>query len=112
MNHSNNYFQKGMLILVAAILLTIANMRAYSYFGNYQILSSAITANDDYKPKKYSSERKTLIFMANCTEFILIASVILGVLGVVAVATAKSSNNDITSYNENYTKNDFSKFDN
>ena len=45
MNHSNNYFQKGVIILVATMLLTIPSLHVYSSVGSYQLSSQAVNAN-------------------------------------------------------------------
>ena len=48
MNHSNNYFKKGVIILVATMLLTIPSLRVYSSVGSYQLSSQAVNANNYY----------------------------------------------------------------
>ena len=130
MKHSNNYFQKGIIVLVVAMLLTIPNMRVYSAVGSYQTLSPAITANTDYKFSHSIEKPNAALFAGNVALF----SSVLGISGAVAIAMALSGDeavlmgivglfsfchNDlftkemsIVNNGENYTKYDFSKFDN
>ena len=49
MNHLNNLFQKGIVILVTAMALTIPNLRRHSIIGNYHTSSMALNANAHYK---------------------------------------------------------------
>ena len=48
MKKSINFFQKGVIILVATMLLTIPNLRVYSSVGSYQLSSQAVNANNYY----------------------------------------------------------------
>ena len=49
MNQLNNYnLKKGTLILIAVMLLAIPNIHSYSFIGSYQNTSKAITANKKY----------------------------------------------------------------
>ena len=130
MKHSNNYFQKGIIVLVVAMLLTIPNMRVYSTVGSYQTLSPAITANTDYKFSHSIEKPNAALFAGN----VAVASSVLGIAGAAALAMAIGGDeallsalaglfsfchNDIftkemsiVNSGENYTKYDFSKFDN
>ena len=49
MNQLNNYnLKKGTLILIVVMLLAIPNIHSYSFIGSYQKTSKAITANKKY----------------------------------------------------------------
>ena len=130
MKQSDNYFQKGIIVLVVAMLLTIPNMRVYSAVGSYQTLSPAITANTDYKFPHSIEKPNAALFAGN----VALVSSVLGMTGAAAIAMAlvgdeafltgiaalfSFRHNDvftkkmsIVNNGENYTKYDFSKFDN
>ena len=46
----NSYFQKASIIFIVIMLLVILNLHAYSAVGSYQTVSMAITANESYQP--------------------------------------------------------------
>ena len=52
-----NYVQKGAIALVAIMLLTIPNMHVYSFIGSYQGLSQATIVNDYYDIQHNDNER-------------------------------------------------------
>ena len=116
MNHLNNHFQKGIIILVIAILI-ISSMHTYSSVGSYQTSSFAMRANN-----KYEHSHKDDGFYWGSAAFVL------GVIGAVSAAIVSLAVinylSDRTNGNETllyesfvndeimYAKHDFSKFDN
>ena len=119
MNHSNNYFQKGVIILVATMLLTIPSLRVYSFVGSYQLLSQAINANNYYNihAEKKGFRNLPAIVAVTLTVGIIVAS------AVVSAAVSSSIDESYAPFiinlalepnplNENYAKHDFSEFDN
>ena len=114
MNYLNNYFQKGIIVLVVAMLLTITNMRVYSAIGSYQISSPAITVNN----KKHSNTIGMMVGFPDAIAFGI--GVICVVLAVGFLAIGRFANIDIGEEGldrsdlviKNYHEYDFSQFDN
>ena len=117
MKKSINFFQKGVIILVATMLLTIPSLRVYSFVGSYQLSSQAINANNYYNiHTEKDFFNLPAVIAVTATIGILVAS------AVVSVSISQLDNDyapfiinpvlEHNSLNENYTKNDFSKFDN
>ena len=119
MKHSNNYFQKGIIVLVIAMLLTIPNIRVYSAIGSYQTSSPAITANN----KKHPNTEGMMIGLdaiAFAIGIICVASAVgflVAGLGIeefvhisVSVGGKATERPDLVI--KNYHKYDFSQFDN
>ena len=113
MKHLNNYLQKGVVILIATMLLVIPNMNVYSSIGNYETSSSAIIANNDQEHPKKINDRP--FFPAFALVGIIIGAVVAGSVGaVVGTELASEFGSSQPSYvvDENYVKYDFSQFDN
>ena len=126
MNQLNNLFQKGIVILVTAMALTIPNLRRHSIIGNYHTSSIALKANAHYKIHTLSEEKPILFLevMAGPVIAAAVAAAIIEFIAVtatfiapVAAAAAVTAGFDIQKekihlkYNH-YVKNDFSLFDN
>ena len=101
MNHLSNYFQRGAVILLVAImLLTIPNMNVYSSIGSFQTTSTALTANQSQKLYSSTNDRP---FIVIGIPSILMAVGAIGVLGAavgMSVASGRSATQvatDITS---------------
>ena len=112
-SHLNNYLKKGVLVIVAFMLLTIPNMNVYSFIGSYQNSSPAITANTKHK-RTYIKDR---LFFETALSIGSILGVVVGLIigGVVyAVVTEDigKSNLPPNRIDKNYMKYDFSQFDN
>ena len=113
-SHLNNYLKKGVLVIVAFMLLTIPNMNVYSFIGSYQNSSPAITANTKHK-RTYIKDR--LFFEAALSIGAALGVVAVGLIigGVVyAVVTEDIGKFSLppNSIDKNYMKYDFSQFDN
>ena len=135
MKKLNHYFQKGVIVFVIIMLITIPNLQhaASSSISSYQTSSPAITANNN---RELWSNSKESPFIAGA---ICVADLIGGVVGLALIgayvgtsfASGKSVAEiatDITSLGligvngkslsvsknvkENYVKYDFSEFDN
>ena len=122
MNESN-YFQKG-VILIIAILLATPNMRTYLVIGSYKIYSQALTENNYFE---HSSARgktpKNLT--AAAASLALIGAIYAVSLVFVAVYSAYNQIDfvdddsyarrhilEFNNFDLNYRKYDFSEFDN
>ena len=124
MNHSNNHFQKGIVILVVTMLLAIPNMRVYSAIGGYQSSSTAIMANNFYKHSCLTKNIRPVSLAASIVFAFAIAGSVAGaaLLGagvgsigtVVAMKAAGIGTFSLGSKNldAHYAKHDFSQFDN
>ena len=119
MKKSINFFQKGVVILVATMLLTIPNLRVYSSVGSYQLSSQAVNANNYYNihTEKKGVRNLPAVVAVTLTVGIIVAS------AVVSAAVSSSIDESYAPFiinpalepnplNENYEKHDFSKFDN
>ena len=62
-----NNLKKGVLILVAFMLLVIPNLHVYSSIGSYRIVSQSITANKNNA--SLAASRVNDIFMAQISAF-------------------------------------------
>ena len=128
MNHSNNYFQKGVVILVVTMLLAIPNMQVYSSVGSYRLLSQAVNANNYYN---IHTEKKDFRNLPAIASVALTGGIIIVSLAVSAsIATTGFGMMDdghgvFSGYgniinpalepnplNKNYAKHNFSEFDN
>ena len=116
-NQLKNHFQKGIIILVATLLLAIPNTRIHSFVGSYQTSSIALTANDRYK--KSLLEEKNISALVVGLELGLGAIIAVSFVALVAIGVVAESSDSIFSesvpykiIDGNYKKYDFSKFDN
>ena len=125
MNHSNNYFKKGVIILVATMLLTIPSLRVYSSVGSYQLSSQAVDANNYYN---IHTEKKGFRNLPAVAAVALTGAIIMvSIAASASVSQLQQSQSHMDdSYgdfiinpalepnplNENYAKHDFSEFDN
>ena len=128
MKKSINFFQKGVIILVATMLLTIPSLRVYSFVGSYQLSSQAVNANNYYNIHTGKKGIRNLPAIIAITAAIGIiaasAAVSLAVTELHLQQHLQGHMDETDNYgiinpvlehnslNENYTKNDFSKFDN
>ena len=128
MKKSINFFQKGVVILVATMLLTIPSLRVYSSVGSYQLSSQAVNANNYYNIHTGKKGIRNLPAIIAITAAIGIiaasAAVSLAVTELHLQQHLQGHMDETDNYgiinpvlehnslNENYTKNDFSKFDN
>ena len=125
MKKLNHYFQKVslksiVLILVATMLLTIPRMNVYSAIGDYQITSTAITANNNFQLYKYDKEKPVAPAIAGA--FVLMAIGGFAIVGAAAVGLNYAlggfrvrddrEQHPIYPDHINYSKYDFSQFDN
>ena len=116
MNHSNNYFQKGVIILVATMLLTIPSLRVYSSVGSYQLSSQAVDANNYY----IHTEKKGFRNLPAVAAVALTgAIVIVSITASISMSTLEQMDSFIINpalepnpLNKKYAKHDFSEFDN
>ena len=123
MKKLNHYFQKVSLksmviILVATMLLTIPRMNVYSAIGDYQIASTAITANNNFqlykddKEKPFAPALVGAIVLVSITGF----AVVGGITGLLSYACGSyrddGEQHPIYPDHRNYSKYDFSQFDN
>ena len=108
------YLQKGIIVLVIAMLLTIPNMHMYSFVGSYQTLSPALTANTNYK-FSHSIEKPEFPAFGIITLFgVVIAS------GIALISVALDDDHSIFAtptlpskiIDENHVEYNFSQFDN
>ena len=112
MNQSKNHFQKGVLILVIAMLFTIPSLQLYSAIGSYQTTSQSIVANKNYDKKQGTGTPKS--FWNKST---LVAGLVAGLLGIAVYASKRAYDNGKAkpthhAFDANYAKHDFSQFDN
>ena len=116
-----NNIQRGIIVLIIAMLIAIPNLRVYSFVGNYKTSSSAITANNYYR--KYSTRvEKPSVLVTGMGSLAIVASAISVAFilsGTIAVAVANAimddgiqPNDSIIKNDQNYAKYDFSQFDN
>ena len=123
MKKLNHYFQKVslksiVLILVATMLLTIPRMNVYSAIGDYQITSTAITANNNFQLYKDDKEKPF------APAFIGAVFITMGGYGIVCAAVVgltyaiggfscdDGGQHPIYPDHRNYSKYNFSQFDN
>ena len=123
MKKSINFFQKGVISLVVFMFFTIPSMDVYSSIGNYKSSSLAITANKNYE--RYIGEKKRINYIAAAclaTGAIVLSAVLVG-YSVAAISSnlegndiethgAKVSTVSMNTFEKNYLRHDFSKFDN
>ena len=126
MKKLNHYFQKVslksiVLILVTTMLLTIPRMNVYSVIGNYQKSSMAITANNNFQLHKDDKEKPVApAAIIGALVFISIgavAAIAAGFAGLVYIVvtdiyTDYRVQHPIYPDHINYSKYDFSQFDN
>ena len=127
MNQLNNLFQKGIVILVTTMALTIPNLRRHSIIGNYHTSSMALKVNAHYKIHTLSEEKPILLselmvgpiiavsVAIAVIEFSAVASLIAPAAVAAAAAAAAAAGipkEKIHLKGNHYVKNDFSLFDN
>ena len=109
-NYLNYHFQKGIVVLVATMLLTIPNMKVYSSIGSYQTSSKAITVNNSYHDHSLNPLKDRPFFLLSICGSSLIDVALVGYF--VAALVVNLGSVDTRFPNENYAKYDFSQFDN
>ena len=109
-----NHFQKGVIVFVALMILTIPNLHIHSFIGSYQTSSSAITANNTYKYFLPKSEPTVLIIEQVALMGAVVVLIGLAVIGgtVAAAVLGVQKGSIAKNIDANYAKHDFSKFDN
>ena len=123
MKKLNHYFQKVLLksivlILVATMLLTIPRIGAHSVVGNYQKSSMAITANNNFQLYKNDKEKPFAPALVGAIVLVSIAgfAVVGGITGLLSYACGSYRDDGgqhlIYPDHINYSKYDFSQFDN
>ena len=122
MKKSINFFQKGVIILVATMLLTIPSLRVYSFVGSYQLSSQAVNANNYYNihtGKKGIRNLPAVACLATAAIILSAALVVCLVENNINIAQGDIQNqnignitNPMNTFEENYRKHDFSEFDN
>ena len=112
MKKINNFSKKGMLILVAIMLLTIPNLKVYSSVGNYNTSSMALNANSNYKHSLSTSEKA--VWPAILAVAAGIGLAVIGGVGFVDGWNSIGSQMTLASidFENKYANNEFSKFDN
>ena len=115
MNHLNNYFQKGAIIFVIVMLITIPNLHVCSSIGSYQTSSPAIMANKyfqfDHLPHEFSLSLGMAAVLLTVGA-VLVASIVSGALLGATVASNNARLPQLNYFDEAYAKYDFSGFDN
>ena len=123
MKKLNHYFQKVsfksmVIILVATMLLTIPRIGAHSVVGNYQKSSMAITANNNFQLYKDDKEKPfapAIVGAIVLTSIAVFASV-GGITGLLSYACGSyrddGEQHPIYPDHRNYSKYNFSQFDN
>ena len=111
MKKLNHYFQKGAIVFVIIMLITIPNLHVFSSIHSYQTSSPAITANkyyqSDHSRQTFALGGIGLMFLF----FVGFAGLVTGgVLGANKVRHQQL--HQLNSFDEVYAKYDFSEFDN
>ena len=117
MNQLSSYLKRGVLILVASMLIIIPNLDVCSSIGNYQAVSSAIKANDRYAHHNSSNDRLLWFPAAVIGGVIGIVGVVVSVVVVTAAVEyhqmgSKTIPSSLNRFRVHYAKHDFSQFDN
>ena len=125
MNQLNNFFQKGIVILVTAMALTIPNLRRHSIIGNYHTSSIALKANAHYKIHTLWAEEKPILLLelmagpviaaavvASIIEFAAVSAYLIAPVAATAAIGFGIQKEKIHLKCNHYVKNDFSLFDN
>ena len=110
MEQINTYLKNGALILAVVMLLSIANLKVYSPIGSYTIVSHKITENKSYK--SFSITDYNTAFYYNDE---LPAELSYPLFEAVAELFANQAEGHSLASKyvaKNYTKYDFSGFDN
>ena len=119
MKKLNHYFQKISLksialILVATMLLTIPRMNVYSVIGSYQRTSMAITASNNFQLHKGDKENPVfpeVVFIFAIGAFSVVG-ISAGILALAISRSIKGEQHPIYPNHINYSKYNFSQFDN
>lgn len=107
MKKFNKFLQKGFLLIITTMVITIPSMKAYSSVGNFSSNTSALIANSEYGNSNLAKPPSTwLPVLAAAGLAIVFAAGVLDGWNSVSGITSDSGNEP------NYDKNDFSKFDN
>ena len=121
MKKLNHYFQKVSLksiviILVATMLLTIPRMNVYSAIGDYQIASTAITANNNFQLYKDDKEKPIAVGIYALMAMVggLVGAIVVGVVYAGEFLRVRDDREQHPIYpdHRNYSKYNFSQFDN
>ena len=105
------------IILVATMLLTIPRMNVYSAIGNYQISSMAITANNNFQLHKDDKEKPVAPDIIGIAVFVgIVGGAFVGIVGgllyIAYIYTGYRVQHPIYPDHINYSKYNFSQFDN
>ena len=119
MNHFKNHFQKVCVALVVIMIAVIPNLHVYSSMGNYQLSSQAIIANNDYKKCSKPIEKPSVLIGGFGTGPIVSIAVAASLFAVAIASTVVFAAVASIEYNSafikndrNYSKYNFSQFDN
>jgi hypothetical protein len=104
MKSVNKITQKGFLVIITIMIMTIPNFRVYSSVGTYSSSSISLNANNEYGNTILAKPPKVWLPM--------LAAAGLGVVFAVGVIDGWNSIGNIMAPEPDYNKNDFSKFDN
>ena len=108
MKKLNHYFQKGAIVFVIVMLITIPNLHVSSSVNNYQTSSPAITAN-----KQFDHSRQMKSFSLVGVGIVFgIAAVYASILIAGLAVANKVPFSQPNYFDEVYAKYDFSEFDN
>ena len=107
-----NHFQKGVIVFLALMMLTIPNLHIHSFIGSYQTSSYAITANNTYKYFLLKPEPPILNQVIFVGGIVLLGLSIIGGAVTAAIVLGVQKGSIAKNIDANYVKYDFSKFDN
>ena len=114
-NYLKNKFQKGTIILITSMFLTIPNMRVYSFVGNYKTSSPAIKANNICD---LHTNKEMLLNFPVAQAVIMVGSIFIAIAVAIAVTEDMDNRGLImdptleSNHFNHYKKYNFSQFDN
>ena len=115
MKKLNHYFQKGAIVFVIVMLITIPNLHVFSSIHSYQTSSPAIMANKHYQSDHSRQMDSFILCMGSFIGLgVIFAAPIIAGLAVASKAHFSQPNHffDEDEVDEVYAKYDFSEFDN
>ena len=111
------FFTKGTVVFAVILSLIISNFRIYSAIGGYQTSSQAITANNNYKKSSDRIEKPSALIGGFGTGPIVTMAIAASVFAVATAVFAFTAvnieyNSVFIKNDQNYSKYNFSQFDN